>query len=71
MPPSLTDDKIVAVETLQYKWETLKTATKNFSNDHKIGQGGFGSVYKVLISNFIAIIKCDLQQYMIIRCNSI
>lgn len=26
---------------------TLATATKNFSNQNKIGQGGFGSVYKV------------------------
>lgn len=26
---------------------TISTATNNFSNDHKIGEGGFGNVYKV------------------------
>ncbi|XP_048501654.2 cysteine-rich receptor-like protein kinase 5 [Beta vulgaris subsp. vulgaris] len=37
---------MVTVESLQYEWEALKAATKNFSIDHKIGQGGFGAVYK-------------------------
>lgn len=26
---------------------TISTATNNFSNNHKIGEGGFGHVYKV------------------------
>ncbi|GAB4830982.1 hypothetical protein Ancab_040218 [Ancistrocladus abbreviatus] len=33
-------------ETLQYDFSTLEAATNNFSNDNKIGEGGFGAVYK-------------------------
>lgn len=46
--PARADENMVTVESLQYEWEALKAATKNFSIDHKIGQGGFGAVYKVL-----------------------
>ena len=28
---------------------TLKVATRNFSEDNKLGEGGFGPVYKVLV----------------------
>ena len=35
------------VESLQFDFETVKTATNNFSDDNKLGQGGFGAVYKV------------------------
>lgn len=34
--------------SLQYDLDTIKTATLNFSIDNKLGQGGFGPVYKVL-----------------------
>lgn len=27
----------------------LKAATENFSDRHKLGQGGFGTVYKVVM----------------------
>lgn len=45
--PVPADDNIVTADSLLYEWEALKDATKSFSNDNKIGQGGFGSVYKV------------------------
>uniref|UniRef100_A0A803L6H5 Protein kinase domain-containing protein n=2 Tax=Chenopodium quinoa TaxID=63459 RepID=A0A803L6H5_CHEQI len=51
VPPAPADDQIVTVESLQYEWEALKAATKNFSDDHKIGQGGFGIVYKGTLQN--------------------
>ncbi|XP_021738163.1 putative receptor-like protein kinase At4g00960 [Chenopodium quinoa] len=51
VPPPLTDDQSVIVESLQYEWEALKAATKNFSDDHMIGQGGFGIVYKGTLQN--------------------
>jgi hypothetical protein len=31
-----------------YDFDQIADATDNFSDDHKLGQGGFGPVYKVL-----------------------
>eukprot|EP00253_Pinus_taeda_P021337 PITA_21337 len=39
----------ISKSKLNYKFETLQTATKNFDPINKIGQGGFGSVYKGLL----------------------
>jgi hypothetical protein len=35
------------VESLQFNFATIEAATNNFSNDNKLGEGGFGAVYKV------------------------
>jgi len=32
---------------VNYKYNDLKAATKNFSVENKLGEGGFGAVYKV------------------------
>ncbi|KAK4485122.1 hypothetical protein RD792_007733 [Penstemon davidsonii] len=32
-------------ESLQYDFDTITTATNNFSDDNKLGKGGFGAVY--------------------------
>ncbi|TYH68525.1 hypothetical protein ES332_D06G265600v1 [Gossypium tomentosum] len=37
---------IFKIETLQYDFSTLEVATNNFSNSNKLGEGGFGEVYK-------------------------
>ncbi|XP_057520698.1 cysteine-rich receptor-like protein kinase 5 [Amaranthus tricolor] len=50
-PPPPPVEKIVTMESLQYEWETLKAATRNFSDDRKLGQGGFGIVYKGTLGN--------------------
>ena len=34
-------------ESLQYNFETIRAATDDFSDENKLGQGGFGAVYKV------------------------
>ncbi|CAM8900291.1 unnamed protein product [Rhodiola kirilowii] len=39
-------DEIGNADALQLDFGTVKAATNNFSNDNKLGQGGFGSVYK-------------------------
>ncbi|XP_010247618.1 PREDICTED: putative receptor-like protein kinase At4g00960 [Nelumbo nucifera] len=39
-------DQISSVESLQFNFEKLRAATNNFSESNKLGQGGFGSVYK-------------------------
>lgn len=35
-------------ESLQFDFGTIKTATENFSAANKLGEGGFGGVYKVI-----------------------
>ena len=34
-------------ETFQYALGEIETATDSFSDNNKIGEGGFGKVYKV------------------------
>nr|GLL24077.1 putative receptor-like protein kinase At4g00960 [Ipomoea trifida] len=41
-----TVDDISTVESLQYNFGTIRHATNNFSDSNKLGQGGFGHVYK-------------------------
>ncbi|KAK7305608.1 hypothetical protein VNO77_43514 [Canavalia gladiata] len=36
---------------VNYKYDDLKAATKNFSNENKLGEGGFGDVYKGTLKN--------------------
>nr|CAB3464856.1 unnamed protein product [Digitaria exilis] len=38
-------------EPLQYNLSTLRAATNNFSEENKLGKGGFGPVYKGTIQN--------------------
>ena len=41
-------DEIRSVESLQLGFGTIKVATDDFSDANKLGQGGFGVVYKVM-----------------------
>ncbi|XP_021989268.1 putative receptor-like protein kinase At4g00960 isoform X4 [Helianthus annuus] len=43
--PAETVD-ICNAESLQYNFSLVKVATNDFSEDNKLGQGGFGAVYK-------------------------
>ncbi|XP_059436948.1 cysteine-rich receptor-like protein kinase 10 [Corylus avellana] len=36
---------------LQFDFATIEAATNNFSNDNKLGEGGFGAVYKGILFN--------------------
>ncbi|XP_028786510.1 cysteine-rich receptor-like protein kinase 26, partial [Neltuma alba] len=38
--------RIAAKEQKVFSYETLVSATKNFNPNHKLGEGGFGPVYK-------------------------
>ncbi|KAL9659517.1 hypothetical protein QQ045_024323 [Rhodiola kirilowii] len=42
-------------ESLLFDFGTIKSATNNFSDDNKLGQGGFGSVYKGKLADGIEI----------------
>ncbi|KAI3896657.1 hypothetical protein MKW92_021746 [Papaver armeniacum] len=40
------DDEIISTESLQFNFSAISAATDNISEANKLGQGGFGSVYK-------------------------
>nr|GMC89931.1 putative receptor-like protein kinase At4g00960 [Ipomoea batatas] len=45
-PPRSAVDEVSVVEFLKYDFGTIKKATNNFLDSNRIGQGGFGPVYK-------------------------
>ena len=45
----ITDD------SFNFDFDTIKVATNDFSDANKLGQGGFGAVYKVKIHYLIGI----------------
>lgn len=49
---SLVAGKIVGASELQgpknFSYRDLKSATKNFNKENKLGEGGFGAIYKVI-----------------------
>ncbi|XP_031287229.1 cysteine-rich receptor-like protein kinase 10 isoform X2 [Pistacia vera] len=49
------NEEIMIVESLQFDLGTIEAATKNFSTDNKLGEGGFGEVYKGILPNGEAI----------------
>ncbi|KAL2931209.1 Cysteine-rich receptor-like protein kinase 25 [Bienertia sinuspersici] len=44
-------DEDLTLESLQYDLTLLQSATNNFSNENKLGEGGFGIVYKGKLLN--------------------
>jgi hypothetical protein len=42
-----------------YSYSVLKTATRNFHQGSKLGEGGFGAVYKVISILFTYYRKCS------------
>ena len=47
----MVDDEIKLVVSSQFDFDTIRVATNNFSDANKLGQGGFGPVYKVNIAS--------------------
>lgn len=39
--------RAIAASHLSFKYQELRTATDDFNQINKLGQGGYGSVYKV------------------------
>ncbi|THG05724.1 cysteine-rich receptor-like protein kinase 10 [Camellia sinensis] len=44
-------EEISVVESLQYNFDAISVATNNFSDVNKLGQGGFGAVYRGRLPN--------------------
>ncbi|TQE00034.1 hypothetical protein C1H46_014412 [Malus baccata] len=45
------DNDITTVGSLLFDFAAIQAATSNFSYDHKLGEGGFGKVYKGVLSH--------------------
>jgi len=41
------EDEITFAESLQFNFDTIRVATNEFADSYKLGQGGFGAVYRV------------------------
>ncbi|KAK6264890.1 hypothetical protein SCA6_020324 [Theobroma cacao] len=46
LPEENVSEEITTSESLKFNLATIEAATNNFSSDNKIGEGGFGEVYK-------------------------
>ncbi|KAJ4876288.1 putative cysteine-rich receptor-like protein kinase 35 [Raphanus sativus] len=46
-----TNDDITSPHSLQIDFKTIEAATDKFSRNNKVGQGGFGEVYKGILPN--------------------
>ena len=47
---------------VNYRYKDLRIATKNFSEENKLGRGGFGDVYKVNLLIFF-ITQSTLERF--------
>ncbi|CAN6921178.1 unnamed protein product [Brassica oleracea var. botrytis] len=52
---STDGEDITTAGSLQFDFKAIKAATDKFSEGNKLGQGGFGLVYKVLLTHYIRI----------------
>ncbi|KAK1368444.1 Cysteine-rich receptor-like protein kinase 29 [Heracleum sosnowskyi] len=49
--PNDNEEDVSSSESLQYDFGTIEVATNYFSDSNKLGQGGFGAVYKGTLQN--------------------
>jgi serine/threonine protein kinase len=63
MTDTTNPEDIHSIDSLIIDISTLRAATANFDEDNKLGEGGFGSVYKVpiifIIKFFFVYISCS------------
>ncbi|XP_021719626.1 cysteine-rich receptor-like protein kinase 10 isoform X1 [Chenopodium quinoa] len=51
LPPQIENEDFTTADSLQYDLSSLQCATANFTDENKLGEGGFGGVYKGTLSN--------------------
>ncbi|KAM4113024.1 hypothetical protein ACJW30_05G186400 [Castanea mollissima] len=64
------DDEIRSVESLQLDFSIIRVATDDFSETNKLGQGGFGVVYKGMLYNgeeIAVLLLAKLQHRNLVR----
>nr|XP_043609056.1 cysteine-rich receptor-like protein kinase 15 [Erigeron canadensis] len=47
----IDENRMITEQSLQFELDTIEAATNNFSIHNKIGEGGFGRVYKGILQN--------------------
>ena len=52
MTDTTNPENIQSIDSLIIDLSTLRAATENFDEANKLGEGGFGAVYKVLIMHY-------------------
>lgn len=45
------EDEITLIESLQFNFDIIRVATNEFGDCNKLGQGGFGAVYRGQLPN--------------------
>lgn len=61
----VTELRALELQTGYYSLRQIKTATHNFNSANKIGEGGFGPVYKVICH------KHDLFEVIILKFSAL
>ncbi|KAM7265176.1 hypothetical protein ACFE04_002859 [Oxalis oulophora] len=60
---TLDHDVIISSESSNFDFKTIREATDNFSDNNKLGQGGFGTVYKASNKQFTSVLVFQFCAY--------